>query len=138
MHVQSYLFFNGRCEEAIEFYRAAVGADGVNLMRYQDAPEPPPPGMVPPGSGNKILHASFRIGDTEVMASDGEVSGKTRFEGFRLSISVDSDAKARRCFDALAAGGKVDMPLSKTFFSSSFGMLTDRFGVGWMVIVVPR
>ena len=138
MHVQSYLFFNGRCEEAIEFYRAAVGADGVNLMRYQDAPEPPPPGMVPPGSGNKILHASFRIGDTEVMASDGEVSGKTRFEGFRLSISVDSDAKARRCFDALAAGGKVDMPLAKTFFSSSFGMLTDRFGVGWMVIVVPR
>jgi PhnB protein len=137
MHVQPYLFFNGRCEEAIEFYRGAVGADSVNLMRYQDAPEPPPPGMVPPGSGNKILHASFRIGDTEVMASDGEVSGKTRFEGFRLSISVDSDAEARHCFDALAAGGKVDMPLSKTFFSPSFGMLTDRFGVGWMVIVVP-
>lgn len=137
MHVQPYLFFNGRCEEAIEFYRRALHAENVSIMRYKDSPDPPPPGMVPPGSENKVMHASFRIGATEVMASDGEVSGRTHFEGFRLSVAVESDAEARRCFDALAEGGKVDMPLGRTFFSSSFGMLSDRFGVGWMVIVFP-
>lgn len=137
MIVQPYLFFNGRCEEAIAFYRHAVGADSVNIMRYGDAPESPPPGMVPPGSENKVMHASFRIGATELMASDGHVSGTMQFEGFRLSLAVPDDEQAKRCFDALAEGGKVDMPVSKTFFSSSFGMLTDRFGVGWMVIAVP-
>ena len=138
MHVQSYLFFNGRCEEAIGFYRHAVGATDVSIMRNREAPEPPPPGMLPPGSENKVLHASFRIGETEVMASDGDVSGKVHFDGFRLSLAVADEAEAKRRFDALAQGGKVDMPLGKTFFSPSFGMLTDRFGVGWMVIVFPR
>ena len=138
MHVQPYLFFNGRCEEAIGFYQHAVGATDVSIMRNREAPEPPPPGMLPPGSENKVLHASFRIGETEVMASDGDVSGKVHFDGFRLSLAVADEAEAKRRFDALAHGGKVDMPLGKTFFSPSFGMLTDRFGVGWMVIVFPR
>jgi len=137
MHVQPYLFFNGRCEEAIAFYQHAIGASSVNILRNKDAPEAPPPGTLPPGSENKVLHASFKVGATELMASDGHVTGKTHFEGFSLSIAVDSDAKAKRYFDALADGGKVGMPLTRTFFSSSFGMLTDRFGVGWMIMVAP-
>ena len=134
MQVQPYLFFNGRCEEAIEFYRGAVGAEPTMLMRYKDNPEPQP-GMVPPGAENKIMHASIRIGDTVVMASDGECSGKLNFQGFSLTLSVRDEAEADRVFGALSQGGQVQMPLTKTFFSSRFGMLVDRFGVGWMVIV---
>ena len=134
MQVQPYLFFNGRCEEAVEFYRGAVGAEPTMLMRYKDNPEPQP-GMVPPGAENKIMHASIRIGDTVVMASDGECSGKLNFQGFSLTVSVRDEAEADRVFAALSQGGQVQMPLTKTFFSSRFGMLVDRFGVGWMVIV---
>lgn len=135
MQVQSYLFFNGRCEEAIEFYRAALGAQVEMLMRYNESPEPPPPGRLPPGSEGKVMHASFRIGDTVVMASDGDCSGSREFRGFALTISVPDATSADRAFNALADGGKVQMPLGKTFFSPRFGMVTDRFGVGWMVIV---
>ena len=135
MQVQSYLFFDGRCEEAIEFYRKALGAEVTMLMRFKESPDPHPPGMVPPGSENKILHLSFRIGETTLLASDGRAQGKPTFQGFSLSLSAATDAEAKRMFDALAAGGKVEMPLMKTFFSSSFGMLTDRFGVPWMIIV---
>src|SRR5919106_1623823 len=133
MQVQPYLFFNGRCEEAVEFYRGALGAKVEMLMRYKDSPDPPPPGMVPPGSENKVMHASLRIGDTTVMASDGNCSGQPRFQGFSLSISVADCAEAERRFKALADGGQVQMPLTKTFWSPCFGMLVDRFGVGWMV-----
>jgi len=135
MHVQPYLFFDGRCEEAIEFYQRAVGATQVSMLRYRDSPEPPPPGMLPPGSENKIMHASLRIGDTEVMASDGMCGGKASFDGISLALSVANADEAQRIFGALAEGGEVRMPLGKTFFSSSFGMLADRFGVGWMVNV---
>ncbi len=135
MLVQPYLFFDGRCEEAIEFYRRTVGAQVTMLMRNKESPEPPPPGMLPPGSENKIMHASFRIGDTTLMASDGHNKGAPSFKGFSLSLSAASDADAERYFAALSDGGQVTMPLTKTFFSSRFGMLTDRFGVGWMVIV---
>jgi PhnB protein len=135
MHVQSYLFFEGRCEEAIDFYKSALSAEVEMLMRVKDSPEPPPPGMYPPGSENKILHASVRIGDTVVMASDGNCTGKPSFQGVSLSLAVASEAEAERRFDALAAGGEVQMPLTKTFFSPRFGMLTDRFGVAWMVVV---
>lgn len=135
MHVQPYLVFGGRCEEAIEFYRAALGAQVEMLMRFKDAPEQPPPGTLPPGSENKVMHASLRIGDTVVMASDGHCAGTGKFEGFSLTVSVPDEAAADRVFDALSAGGKVGMPLGKTFFSPRFGMTTDRFGVGWMVIV---
>jgi PhnB protein len=135
MQVQPYLFFEGRTEEAIEFYRSAVDAQVDMLMRFKESPEPPKPGMVPPGSDNKIMHASFRIGDTMVMASDGNCSGKPNFQGFSLSITVPDEAAAERTFAALGKGGQVQMPLSKTFFSPRFGMVADRFGVSWMVIV---
>ena len=133
--VQVYLFFNGRCEEAIEFYRKALGAELEMLMRFKESPEPPKPGMVPPGFENKIMHASFRVGGTTVMASDGCSTEKPNFQGFSLSVSVATEAEAEQVFGALAQGGQVRMPLSKTFWSPRFGMLEDRFGIGWMVSV---
>ena len=136
MKIEPYLFFEGRCEEAVEFYRRALGAEVLMLMRYKDSPEPPPPGMVAPGSENKVMHASLQIGETMVMASDGSVSGKPAFHGFSLSIGVKTPAEADRFFNALADGGQVQMPLAKTFWSPRFGMVADRFGVGWMVGVV--
>lgn len=134
MYVQAYLNFDGRCEEAVEFYRKALGAEVQTLMRYKEAPEPPPPGMVAPGSENKVMHAAFRIGDTTVMASDGPCSGKPSFHGVSLAITVADTAAADRVFQALGDGGKVQMPLAKTFFSPGFGMVADRFGVAWMVV----
>jgi PhnB protein len=136
MQVQPYLFFDGRCEEALEFYRKALGAEVATLMRFKDSPEPAQPGMCPPGSENKVMHASFRIGDTTVMASDGRCTGQPSFKGFSLAIAAPSDAEAEKLFAALADGGQVQMPLTKTFFSSRFGMVADRFGVSWMVIVM--
>ena len=133
--VQAYLFFNGRCEEAIEFYRKALGAEVDMLMRFKDSPEPHQPGMVPPGSENKVMHANFRVGASQIMASDGRCTGKTNFEGFALSLTVKTEAEADKAFKALADGGKIEMPLGKTFFSPRFGMVVDRFGVLWMVIV---
>jgi PhnB protein len=135
MQVQPYLFFDGRCEEAIEFYKRALGAEVTMLMRYKDGPEPAQPGMIPPGAENKVMHASLKIGDSVVMASDGHCLGKPNFEGFSLSVSVSNDAEAERRFAALADGGQVRMPLAKTFFASRFGMVADRFGVGWMIRV---
>ncbi len=137
MQVQPYLFFEGRCEEAIEFYRSALGAEVTALLRYKESPEPSPPGMIPPGSDDKVLHASFRIGDSTVFASDGMCGGAPSFQGFSLSLSAANGAEAERLFAALADGGQVQMPLSKTFFSPHFGMVADRFGVGWMVLVAP-
>jgi PhnB protein len=136
MNVLPYLFFEGRAEEAIAFYTKAFGTKVDMLMRNREAPEAPPPGMLPPGSENKVMHASFKVGDTDVMLSDGSCSGRTSFAGFSLSVSAPDDVAARRMFDALADGGKVTMPLGKTFWSPCFGMVTDRFGVGWMVNVV--
>ena len=134
MQVQAYLSFEGRCEEALEFYRKAIGAEVEMLMRYSDNPEPPP-GGVTPGTEKKIMHSSFRVGQTVLMASDGYCKGAAKFEGITLALSAKDDAEAKRLFDALADGGTVQMPLDRTFFSSSFGMLADRFGVGWMVLV---
>ena len=132
MQVQPYLFFNGRCEEALQFYGKAVGAKVEMLMRFKDSPEPQPPGMQVPA--DKVMHACVRIGDTAVMASDGMCNGTSSFQGFSLSLNARDDAEARRLFAALSEGGEVQMPLSPSFFASSFGMLTDRFGVGWMVV----
>ncbi len=137
MHIEPYLFFNGRCEEAVEFYKKALDAEVTMLMRFKDSPEPHPPGMLPPGSENKIMHVSLRIGDTAVMASDGRCTGKTDFQGFYLSLTVANEAEAERKFAALSEGGQVQMPLAKTFWSPRFGMVADRFGVGWMVTVAP-
>jgi len=133
--VQVYLFFNGRCEEAVEFYRKALGAEVEMMMRFKESPEPPPPGQVPPGFENKIMHCSFRVGNTTVMASDGCSAEKPTFQGFALSVAVPNQADANRVFTALAEGGQVKMPLTRTFWSPSFGMLEDRFGIGWMVSI---
>jgi PhnB protein len=134
MLVQPYLMFNGRCEEAIQFYTSAVGAKVEMLMRFKDSPQPPPPGMLPPNSENKVMHSTLRIGDTVVMASDGHCKGDGKFDGFSLSLSASNDAEAERLFAALSSGGKVTMPMAPTFYASRFGMLVDRFGVSWMVI----
>ena len=135
MSVTPYLVFNGRCEEAIDFYKKALGAEVGMMMRVKDSPEQPPPGRLPPGSDNKIMHASLRVNGTSVMASDGCAQGGPKFEGFSLSLDAKNEAEADRMFAALSDGGQVGMPLGKTFFAKRFGMVTDRFGVGWMVIV---
>lgn len=135
MKVEPYLFFNGRCEEALEFYRRALGAQVTMLMRMKDSPEPPPSGKYPPGTENNVMHASFQIGETQLMASDGMPGSKPDFKGFSLCISAPDEAKARQFFAALAEEGQVQMPLGKTFYSPCFGMVADRFGVSWMVIV---
>jgi len=132
MQVQPYLFFDGRCDEAIEFYRKAIGAEVGMLMRFKDSPEPCPQGME--AAAEKVMHASLKIGDTMVMASDGRCTGKPNFQGFGLSLDAANDAEAKRLFDALSDNGQVQMPLGKTFFASSFGMVADKFGVLWMVI----
>ena len=133
--IQPYLMFGGRCEEALEFYRSALGAQVDMLLRFSESPDPTPPGMLPPGFENKVMHASFRIAGNVIMASDGCEVG-TQFKGFSLSISVATEAEADRYFAALSDGGQVQMPLTKTFWSPRFGMLTDRFGIAWMVNVV--
>ena len=132
MEIQPYLFFDGRCDEAIEFYQSALGAKVTMLMRIKDGPEQ---GMVPPGSGEKVMHASLRIGETTVLASDGRCLGQPNFQGFALSLTVPDVAEAERLFAALGDGGEVRMPLAQTFFSPRFGMVADRFGVTWMVYV---
>jgi PhnB protein len=134
MQVQPYLSFEGRCEEAVEFYRKALGAEVTMLMRRKDSPDP---GMCQPGTEDKVMHMSFRIGDTTLMASDGRCTGQPNFQGISLSLTAPSDAEAERLFASLADGGQVQMPLTKTFFSSRFGMVADRFGVPWMIVVAP-
>ena len=134
MQVQPYLNFDGRCEEALEFYRKALGAEVAMLMRFKDNPEPPPD-VTSPGSENKVMHASFRIGDSTIMASDGRCTGQSRFQGITLSLQPSTVAEGEKLFAALGDGGQVQMPLAKTFFSPCFGMVADRFGVTWMVMV---
>jgi len=132
MAVQPYLFFEGRCDEAIEFYKKAVGAEVGMLMRWKDAPDK---SMCTPGNENKVMHASIQINNARIMASDGRNSGKPDFKGFSLSLDAKTEADATRMFNALSEGGQVIMPLGKTFFSPAFGMLADKFGVHWMVLV---
>lgn len=135
MQVQPYLFFEGRCEEAIEFYRKTLGAEVTMLMRFKEMPEPRPDGVVTPENANKVMHASLRIGESTVNVSDGNCQGAPGFHGFSLTVQAHDEAEADRLFNALAEGGTVRMPMAKTFFSPRFGMLADRFGVGWMLIV---
>ena len=132
MQVQPYLFFDGRCDEAIEFYKKALGAEVGMLMRWKDAPEK---SMCTPGNENKVMHASLTIGETRVMASDGRNTGAPKFDGFALSINPTDEADADRKFNALCEGGEIAMPLGKTFFARYFGMCRDKFGVHWMLIV---
>lgn len=131
MRVESYLKFNGRCDEALAFYKKAVGAKVVMLMRFKDNPD----GKMPPNiPGEQVMHCKFRIGDTDILATDCGCTDPLQFEGFQLSISADSGADAERIFNALCEGGRVKMPITKTFFASSFGMLQDRFGISWIVL----
>ncbi len=132
--LEPYLFFSGHCEEALAFYRTVLGAEVTYMMRYSDSPEATPPGMLAPGFENKVMHATFTIGGNTLMASDG-CDDKTNFSGFKLSLSLPTQAETERAFNLLAEGGSIQMPLAKTFWSPSFGMLTDRFGLGWMVSV---
>ncbi len=133
--VQPYLFFDGRCDEALEFYRWALDAEVTMLMRFKDSPDP---AGCPSASGEKVMHANVRIGGTMVMASDGRCEGKPNFDGFALTLNFPNEAEAEQRFAALAEGGQVRMPLSRTFFAPKFGMVSDRFGVTWMVIVEPK
>lgn len=135
--ITPYLLFGGRCEEAIEFYRTALGAEVEMLMHHKDSPDAPPPGMLQPGFENKVMHATVRIGGATLMASDG-CDDKSRFDGFRLSLAFATEADAHKAFDALSDGGEVAMPITKTFWSPCFGMVTDRFGVGWMVTIAAE
>ncbi|MFO0903659.1 MAG: YciI family protein [Pirellulales bacterium] len=132
--LQPYLFYGGRCEEALEFYKRGLGATVTMMMTFRESPAPPPPGMLAPGFEDKIMHASVQIGETQFMASDGCDAGKG-FEGFRLALQFADETAARKAFDALAQGGKIDMPLTPTFWSPCYGMVTDPFGLGWMVMV---
>jgi PhnB protein len=133
--VQPYLFFDGRCEEALEFYKKGLGARVSALFHYKDSPEPHDPKYGPPPPADKVMHARLVIGQSVIMVSDGHCAGKPAFEGFSMSITVSTEAEADRYFNALADGGTVMMPLTKTFYSPRFGMLKDRFGVGWMIMV---
>lgn len=132
--VQPYLTFSGRCEEALAFYQKAVGAKVDMVMHFNESPEPPPPGILAPGFENKVMHCSFTVGDSMIMASDG-CDTSAKFDGFSLAYSVATEAEANNAFDALSDGGQVTMPLAKTFWSPRFGMVKDRFGVHWMVMV---
>ena len=131
--IQPYLFFEGRCQEALDFYRRAIGAEVTAIVRFKESPDP---GMIQPGSEDKVMHASFRVGDTAIFASDGRCGGQASFQGFALSLTVANEVEADRLFGALVEGGQVIMPLTTTFFSPRFGMTTDRFGVTWMVNVM--
>jgi PhnB protein len=135
MQIQPYLFFEGRCDEAIEFYQNALGAEVTQLLRFKDCPEPQAgPG---PANADKVMHASLRIGDATVLMSDGRCQGQPSFQGFALALSPPDGPAAERLFAALSAGGQVQMPLAKTFFAASFGIVADRFGVRWMIVVAP-
>jgi PhnB protein len=132
MQVQPYLFFEGRCQEAIDFYRRVLGAEVLMQMEFKDSPDQ---SNLPPANADKVMHASLKVGNSEVFMSDGMCGGAPSFQGFSLSLTLDDDAEAARAFAALGEGGTVTMPMAKTFFASSFGMLRDRFGVGWMLMV---
>lgn len=135
MILEPYLFFEGRCDEAIDFYRKALGAEVTALMRYKESPDK---SSIPPGREEKVMHANLRIGQTTIMISDGNCSGQPKFEGFSLCLAPSSEADARQMFQVLAEGGTIRMPLGKTFYSPLFGMVTDRFGLSWMVILMEQ
>ncbi|CAH0175235.1 VOC family protein [Roseomonas sp. CECT 9278] len=138
MPITPYLFFEGRAEEAMGFYATSLGAEVTMQMRFSDAPDPPPPGMLPPGAENRIMHAELRIAGEPLMVSDGGCAGVTAFGGFGVSLPAADAAQAQAWFDALADGGAVQMPIGPTFWSPAFGMVKDRFGVLWMIGVAQE
>ena len=137
MTIKPYLFFDGRAEEAIRFYQDVLGAEVLMLMRFKDSPEPPPPGAAAPGLEDKVMHASLKVRDSEIMVSDGRAGGQPEFRGLSLALSVGDAAEGQRLFTALGQGGAAQMPFGPTFFSPGFGVVADRFGVSWMVVTEP-
>jgi PhnB protein len=135
MHTQIYLFFDGRTEEALDFYKKTLGIEVEMLMRFKDAPGPDDPNCPPPPKPDAVMHSSFKLGGQTIMASDGNCGGKAEFKGFSLSLAVKTEGEAEKLFAALSEGGQVTQPLIQTFFSPKFGMVQDKFGVGWMVLV---
>jgi len=135
--IQPYLFFNGRCEEAIEFYRAALDAEVGMLMRFSENPDTPPPGTLPEDWDDKVMHAELKVGGGTIMMSDG-CEASQGFEGFCLALNVATPDEATRFFNALCDRGEITMPLGETFWSACFGMVKDRFGIGWMVGAEPK
>ncbi len=135
MQVQAYLQFDGRCEEALNFYKRALGAEIEALMRFKENPDAK---MTPEGAEEKVMHSCFRVGDTRIMASDGYCKGSPSFEGFSMALQTPSRAEAERLAKALADGGEMQMPITETFFSTGFGMVKDRFGVHWMVVAPSK
>jgi PhnB protein len=133
--IEPYIFFGGRCEEALEFYKNAIGAQVLFMMRFKESPTPHPEGMLPADYGEKIMHATVRIGASTIMASDGGCNETSGPQGFSLSLEVQTEEEVDRAFHALAEGGQVNMPPTQTFWSKRFGMLKDQFGLGWMVTV---
>ncbi len=131
MSLKPYVIYNGRCEEALDFYKRAIGAEVIALMRFKDAPDQ---SQINPENMEKVMHSAFCVGDAEVLASDGYCTGQTAFQGFALALTVDSDEEAERRFEALSDGGEIQAPMTPTFFASRFGMLSDKFGVSWMVL----
>ncbi len=138
MKIEPYLHLNGQAEEALAFYERALGAKVEMKMRFSESPEPIPEGQLPPGFGNKIMHASILVGEARVMLSDGGCLSGQALGGFSLSLQYETEAEARRAFAALAEGGRIDMPIGPTFWSPCFGMVTDRFGVQWMTTLLPQ
>ena len=133
--VQPYIFFDGKCEEALEFYKGAIGAKVDMMMRFKEAPDQ---SQMQPNTGEKVMHAAFHVGTTQVLASDGHCAGKPSFQGFGLALNAKNDAEAEKLFTAVGKGGQVLEPLTKTFFASKFGMVTDKFGIMWMVMAEEK
>jgi PhnB protein len=132
------LHFNGRCEEALNFYKQALGAEVTFMMRYDESPDPQSKACMAPGTEKKIMHANVKIRDTEVMMSDGRCEGGLpKFDGISLTVNV-SPAEADRIFNALGNGGQVQMPLCETFFAEKFGMVADKFGLSWLLLAAKK
>lgn len=132
--IHNYIFFGGNCEEALEFYKKALGATVGMMLRFNESPDPVPEGMLPAGFENKVMHADFSVGSTMILASDG-CSESAAHSGYSLALIVATEADADKYFNALAEEGEVRMLLTKTFWSPRYGQVTDRFGVAWMVMV---
>lgn len=129
--LDSYLFFNGNCAEAMRFYERVLGGKMETMMTYGQSPQPE---HCPAGSQDRIMHARLVLDGRALMASDTPAGQPNPgMNGFSLSLNYSTADEGRRVFDALAAGGKVHMPMGKTFWAEAFGMLADRFGTPWMV-----
>ncbi|MFM0321344.1 VOC family protein [Caballeronia glebae] len=134
MQLDTYIFYHGDCAAALELYQAAFGAQIATLLRFRDAPDG---GNAPPDWADKIMHGVFFVGDRAIMVSDGQHGQPHKsYSGFTMSITADDAQSGERAFNLLAEGGSVLTPWQSTFWTQGFGMLTDRFGVPWLINVL--